>query len=86
MPVLTTTHMVVVIILRMKAAAVVVRMLCFVNVDFGAHVVIVFACVVVGVVTGVVVVSIGLLRLWLFVIVGVVGVSVVFSGVGDGWW
>jgi hypothetical protein len=63
----------------------------FVNVDGGVHVVIVFVCVVVGVVTGVVVVFIGLcwwcvLRLWLFVIVGVVGVSVVFSGVGDGWW
>ncbi len=62
----------------------------FVNVDGGVHVVIVFVCVVVDVVTGVVVVFIGLcwwcvLRLWLFVIVGVVGVSVVFGDVGVGW-
>ncbi len=63
-----------------------------VNVDVGVHVVIVIVCVVVDVVCGLVV-FIGLcwwcvcvLRLWLFVIVGVVGVSVVFSGVGDGWW
>jgi hypothetical protein len=60
-----------------------------VNVDVGVHVVIVIVCVVVDVVSGVVV-FIGLcwwcvLRLWLFVIVGVVGVSVVLSGVGVGW-